>query len=178
MLGGDFNATREEFVHGNGPAFYACAATQQIRPALAAPAAGAAVLEVNGAEAPEQAAAEEAELASLAVSDGALRLRCAAADGGWLSEASKAGLLPAGGDGGGAAAACTRAGRSIVIDFVLCGGVGMAAGELTTAPHALASEEESSLAADPATGIYEAVQRWGSDHLPVCADVQLLRTKI
>jgi hypothetical protein len=54
----------------------------------------------------------------------------------------------------------------------------MAAGELTTAPHALASEEESSLAADPATGIYEAVQRWGSDHLPVCADVQLLRTKI
>ena len=159
-LGGDFNAVREEFVWGNGPDFYGCTTTQAIRPSLAKP--------VNGAL---QGADLEPKLAKMAA-DGSLELLCVEADGaidgGVLQEASKVGV----GENA-TRVSSSRAGSSAVLDFLFCGSVGLGAGAPRSSPVGLATANEMLLAAEQHTGIFEAVKRWGSDHLPVSAFVHL-----
>ena len=161
-LGGDFNAVREEFVWGNGPDFYGCTTTQAIRPPLAKP------VDLNGAL---QGADLEPKLAKMAA-DGSLELLCEEADGvvdgGVLQEASKVGV----GENA-TRVSSSRAGSSAVLDFLFCGSVGLGAGAPRSSPVGLATANEMLLAAEQHTGIFEAVKRWGSDHLPVSAFVHL-----
>ena len=93
---------------------------------------------------------------------GGLTLACEGADGGELWEASHnpatAGEVQ-----------CTRAGKAMLIDFVFAGSFG-GGGQLKTAPHPIASAEETAEAANEEYGIHSAVLRFGSDHLPVAAD--------
>ena len=161
-LGGDFNAVREEFVWGNGPDFYKCTTTQAIRPPLAKP------VDLNGAL---QGADLEPKLAKMSA-DGSLELLCmeadGAIDGGVLQEASKVGV----GENA-TRVSSSRAGSSAVLDFLFCGSVGLGAGAPRSSPVGLATANEMLLAAEQHTGIFEAVKRWGSDHLPVSAFVHL-----
>lgn len=161
VVGGDFNALREEFVHGNGAAFYAAPSVAAVRPTLKPPANGAAV-----------AAAPSPPLARLG-DGGELQLRCDACDGAWLVEASSAPYA----DGAATrapAASCTRAGSSVTIDFLLLGSVG---GTLSSAaPYRVVPAADVAASADAADGIRHAVTNWGSDHLPVAVDAVLAPT--
>ena len=211
VVGGDFNALREEFVHGNTAAFFDAPAVGAVRPPLKRAPRDARL-----------ALAPEPPIASLGPS-GELRLHCAACDGGYLVEASgkppRPNSAPGGpskgveapgrssvgsSEGGHGAEAmgdvagevmadvagevtsdvagevmgdvaggpCTRAGSSMTIDFVLLGSVG---GALSSARlyHAV-PEAEAAASAHPADGIRHAVTHWGSDHLPVAADAELV----
>ena len=70
---------------------------------------------------------------------------------------------------------CTRAGSSMVIDFILVGSVGGGAGVPPLALNATALQvvpaDAAAAAADAADGVRHAVTRYGSDHLPVGATV-------
>ena len=160
LVGGDLNAVREEFVHGNGDAFYASDGVRAIRPALKRPAHGG---EVAAAATLWGEAAQP--LASLGT-DGALRLACASADGGWLREASAAPAAEA----GAAAVACTRSGSSMCIDFLLIGAIGTTC---TSAPLAIVPAADVEACADAVDGTRLAITKWGSDHLPVAADLEV-----
>lgn len=158
LLGGDFNAIREESVHGNTDKFYECQGTQHVRPALQRPKDGTAL-------------SEEAMGSPIARIDegGGLMLACKGVDGGELIEATMNPAELPGAVGG--RMGCTRAGNSMVIDFIFCGGIGGLGAD--TAPHVIATDEEAATAADESYGVLSAVQRWGSDHLPVGCDVTL-----
>lgn len=147
ILGGDFNALREEFVLGNGDDFYAAPGVAAVRPRMDRPLETVPPL--------EPAVAELAE-------DGSLRLLCDGIDGGALREVSYLrcadGVVP-----------CTRAGKSMVIDFLFAGHVGLPGVQATT--HELVSAADAAAAADPTSGVHWAVMQWGSDHLPVACDV-------
>ena len=150
-LGGDFNALKEEFVFGNGEAFFASPGAAAVHPALRRPVDGQTLSEAEMGS----------ELARIGDSGG-LTLACEGADGGELWEASHnpatAGEVQ-----------CTRAGKAMLIDFVFAGSFG-GGGQLKTAPHPIASAEETAEAANEEYGIHSAVLRFGSDHLPVAAD--------
>ena len=152
VVGGDFNALREEFVHGNEVAFFTAASVAAVKPRLRPPAPGVSI-----------ARAPDPPFASLGPS-GELRLRCPSCDGGWLVEASS---VPSE-----AAASCTRAGHSMTIDYLLLGSVGGTMHAAT--PHRLVPAADMQAAADPSDGICHAVTHWGSDHLPVASDAELL----
>jgi len=146
IIGGDFNAVREEFVFGNGAEFYSTAGVAKLQPPLRKPRAGTDV------QAPHPPLARLAD-------DGSLHLFCGGIDGGELRESSRTAHDLAG------KVACTRAGNSMVIDFVLTGRAG--GGMCDVKALELVAPEESAEAADPEYGIHAAVLRWGSDHLPV-----------
>eukprot|EP00931_Biecheleriopsis_adriatica_P065588 TRINITY_DN40091_c0_g1_i1.p1 TRINITY_DN40091_c0_g1~~TRINITY_DN40091_c0_g1_i1.p1 ORF type:complete len:692 (+),score=139.46 TRINITY_DN40091_c0_g1_i1:128-2077(+) len=150
VFGGDFNALREEFVHGTGDAFFASPGVQSVIPKLAQPKVAV--------DAPEPSFARLAE-------DGSLRLFCKGVDGGELFEASRAA------DGADGEVLCTRAGKSMVIDFLFVGSTGFAG--VDTSPVRLVSPEEARLAADAEYGIHSTVMQFGSDHLPVACDVHI-----
>eukprot|EP00930_Biecheleria_cincta_P068698 TRINITY_DN5642_c0_g2_i2.p1 TRINITY_DN5642_c0_g2~~TRINITY_DN5642_c0_g2_i2.p1 ORF type:complete len:608 (-),score=123.97 TRINITY_DN5642_c0_g2_i2:56-1879(-) len=63
---------------------------------------------------------------------------------------------------------CSRAGKRMVIDFIYAGSLD---GRLVSTPIVTATESQSAVAADRDFGIYNAVMHWGSDHLPVGAEV-------
>lgn len=172
-LGGDFNATREEFVHGNLPAFYECEGTKMVTPALLPPVTAMSAEGMGTAIARMDLGLDDHDGGS-----GGLLLLCDGVDGGELIEGT---LNPAEQPGhGGGRVGCTRAGKSMVIDFVFCGtightgaGDGAAAGSpVTSTVFVLASDEEAKVAADEGYGVLSAVMRWGSDHLPVACDIK------
>ena len=74
-IGGDFNAIREEFLHGNSEEFFACPGTQLVRPAFRPPVAPVGADDMGS---------------TIAVLDagGPLRLLCDGVDGGELIEAT------------------------------------------------------------------------------------------
>lgn len=161
-IGGDFNAIREEFLHGNSGEFFACAGTQLVKPAFRPP-----VTPVGADEMGDPIAVLEA--------GGPLRMLCDGVDGGELVEATMNSAERPGPAAAPSRVACTRAGKSMVIDFVFCGVIGGGAGGSGTSvratPHVLASDEEAAQAADEGYGVRRAVLRWGSDHLPVACDL-------
>eukprot|EP01065_Artemidia_motanka_P013607 TRINITY_DN17591_c0_g1_i1.p1 TRINITY_DN17591_c0_g1~~TRINITY_DN17591_c0_g1_i1.p1 ORF type:complete len:623 (+),score=218.18 TRINITY_DN17591_c0_g1_i1:77-1870(+) len=142
-LCGDFNAVREEFVHGNTPAFFEEAAVAAIVPPVAKP--------VGECTPPAEGLAR--------IEDAELRLQC---DGVELREVSR----PRG------ATSCSRAGSSMTIDYIFAArlGTGM---PLDSTALALATEGEIAQAGDATDGVRQAVVRWGSDHLPVGCDLTL-----
>ena len=154
VVGGDLNAVREEFVLGNAPPFFDHAAVQAVRPKLELPPVAADI------SPPPRPA-----VARVAAEDGTLRFLCPGVDGGELREGSSSTR-----DGYGAAA-CTRAGYTMWIDFVMVGAVGAPALRATATPHAVATAAESAACADSGDGVYQAVTRFGSDHLPVSCDI-------
>ena len=160
-IGGDFNAIREEFLHGNSEEFFACPGTQLVRPAFRPPVAPVAAHEMGTAIAVLDAA-------------GPLRLLCDGVDGGELVEATFNSAEQPGQASAPARIACTRAGMSMVIDFVFCGVIGGAGTSASVTPHVFVSDEEAAQAADEGYGVRAAVLRWGSDHLPVACDVELV----
>jgi len=157
-LGGDYNATREEFVHGNLPTFYNCSGTKAIRPPLQAPVV------------PLNLEAMGEPIARMDEAEGGLVLLCEGVDGGELAEATFNHAERLGSAGG--RMGCTRAGKSMVIDFVFYGTIGGREQAASTV-HVLASDEEARQAADEGYGVLNAVMRWGSDHLPVACDIQI-----
>jgi len=162
LLGGDFNAMREELLHGNGDAFFGCAAVAATQPPWKKPISGSEVT------------AASAGAASCRMADdgsGALELLCPQADGGALREVSQPDAAMAVG--------CTRAGKSIVIDFIFCGSVGCEAelcgggAEQWASTREAVSAEQVRRAADASSGIYANVLEFGSDHLPVACELRL-----
>ena len=158
VLGGDLNALREEFVHGNTEIFFECAAVRGVEPALKRPAAGA--------ERQEPPSPPVASLGPLPL--GELRLCVGATDGGWLVEGTVSTHL---------GSRCTRAGSTMMIDFLMFGGVAFEGAPLPAAtPVLIVPAADEAAAADPADGVRCAVTSWGSDHLPVACDL-LVRSK-
>ncbi|KAL1530556.1 hypothetical protein AB1Y20_001457 [Prymnesium parvum] len=150
IVAGDFNAIREEFVHGNGPSFFNTPGATGVRPPLKRPAADT---DTVPAPSPPFAAFH---------ADGRLRLRCDHADDGWIVEATRSDMP----------VQCTRAGANMVIDFIFVGTIGASQTNDTVGrPHCLCSPSDAEAAADEVEGIRFAVAKWGSDHLPVCADI-------
>lgn len=147
VLAGDMNALREEFVLGNTDAFFECSSVANVRPKLRPPPASAARWEVA-----------VPPMAELGASGRELWWRCSSCAGGWLREAS---APPAAGS-------CTRAGSTMVIDFIMAGTI---AGRHRVEPVALVPLEDRRAAADSSNGIQHAVELWGSDHLPVACDL-------
>ena len=163
-MAGDFNALREEYVYGNTRAFFDSHAVKAVRPSLRRPAPTAPLV-----------SPPEPPLASLGPM-GELRLHCPSCDGGLLVEQSARpgeGCSPAplGVHAAAAGGTCTRAGSTMTIDFVLVGSVGGV--PLSASPHSPVPSAHRIAAADPVDGIRHAVLHWGSDHLPVAADVEL-----
>lgn len=152
VLCGDLNALREEFVHGNTDAFYACEGVTKVMPRLKRPRADAA-----------RADPPKPPIARLGTPRSELQLACPACDGGWLCEAS---------DVSAPGVRCTRAGAAMVIDFVLLGLVRGSAATLAspTAIEVVGTEDEGA-AADAADGVRRAIISVGSDHLPVACRV-------
>lgn len=116
VLAGDLNAIREEFVFGNTDAFFSSAGAASVRPALRQPRPGTA-----RAPAPHPPLGELTLAGGLC--GGGLILRCDGCDGAALAEAScpqpHSEQRPASGIGGGGG--CTRAGASMVIDYIFVG---------------------------------------------------------
>jgi hypothetical protein len=143
FVGGDFNTLQEEFVYGTTEEFWQSEGVRAVQPPLRPPKAG-------NAPAPEP---------PVAWFDGAGRvhLLCEVADGGDLRQASYH-------DG----MRCTRAGSSMVIDFIFAGS---ASGDANVGKGAVALEvstpEEMDIAAQADSGIFHSVKDLGSDHLPV-----------
>ena len=99
--------------------------------------------------------------------DGSLNLLCKGVDTGKLYEASLN-------------KACTRAGASMVIDFIFVGTVGGGSnlnGIRTTACDLMSPAEAMEFAC-PAFGVSNAVKKWGSDHLPVACDIDASGSKL
>lgn len=134
-------------MYGNTDQFYSMPAVLGVQPPLPRPAAGA-----------RRAPVPTPPIANITDS-GRLRLLCDVLDGGELCEVSKVGESNVDG------LACTRSGKSMVIDYLLVGSVGGCS--VSTIPRAVVTREESQLAADPVHGVAYAVLKWGSDHLPV-----------
>ena len=185
VLGGDFNALREEFVHGNGAAFFACPAVARTRPAFRRPEPGTEVTADTFGARP-RGRLVRAECCSSPSSPpppsssqdhyAFLELFCDGADGGGvLREASQPDRNM---DVG-----CTRAGKSVVIDFLFVGSFGcsgsgsggdaVAVAADTARPRDVVSPEQAAAAADEKSGIYANVLEFGSDHLPVACDFLL-----
>lgn len=141
VVGGDFNTVQEEFVYGTTEEFWQCEGVRAVQPPLRRPKDGFAP-------------APEPPVARL---DGAGRvhLLCEVADGGNLRQASYH-------DG----MRCTRAGSSIVIDFIFAGSAGRDSNMGTVALE-VSTPEETDIAAQADSGIFHAVKDLGSDHLPV-----------
>ena len=168
IVAGDLNAVREEFLYGNSDAFFEAPGVQAIVPPLRRPSHGAARVEPP-----------EPPLAKLGES-GELCLACASADGGWLREVSAApACVAAQGH-----PVCTRAGSNMAIDFVLLGSLGGGGGDgsggsgsdgdgCSGAPYGLVPPEDVAACADPVDGTRVAIGQWGSDHLPVGADLEI-----
>ena len=172
IVGGDFNALREEFVLGNGAAFFACPPIKAVQPPLK-PSREEVVLP------------PDPPLARIG-SRGELHLRCAPADSGWLQEVSGSsiGAHPTG------SRITTRSGSSMVIDYIFVGSVGCvlpikgekpsdaaAATDATTdaptgsgwaaQPLAGLSEADTQRVSDPEGGVMHCIETVGSDHLPI-----------
>ena len=147
ILGGDFNALREEFLLGNIDAFFEREGVAAVRPPLRRPRADA-----------PRSLPPDPPIARLSDS-GELELACPSCDGGYLREAT---LSPGGGG-------CTHAGDTMVIDFIVIGVADIPDQHLPidVKPRPIVSEEDVAAAADPANGTRHAVTRFGSDHLPV-----------
>lgn len=91
-----------------------------------------------------------------------LRLRCSQVDGGWLREVSRSD----------APVECTRAGGSIVVDYILVGSIGSNAPlKYTANPQSFVPVDDFERASDATEGVRFAISKWGSDHLPVIADL-------
>ena len=150
IVGGDLNALREEFVSGNSDAFFDAPAVAAVRPTLKRPAANSA-----------RSAAPQPPIGRLGSARGELQLACAPANGGWLVEASDARRERRDAD----MSCCSRAGSSMVIDFVLVGSIGSLTVE--TEELQVVPDKDVAAAADAADGVRHAVTCCGSDHLPV-----------
>lgn len=166
VIGGDFNAIREEFVHGNSEDFFASPGAKAVKPAFHRP--------VKPVEADEMG-----NCIAVLEAGGPLQLLCDSlcdgVNGGKLVEAT---MNPAEQPWQAVATsrvACTRAGKSMVIDFVFCGQIcSGAAGPGRATPYVLASDGEAAQGADEGYGVRAAVLRWGSDHLPGACDLELV----
>jgi len=121
LIGGDFNALREEFVLGTGDEFFSTAAVD---------AAGFHQRPGDHGLLPKTA------LASFGGRD--LQFACPSVDGGWLREVSRHDVPDA-------EVASTKGGSKMVIDFILAGTFG--ARTFSSSAHEIASLAEQALAA-------------------------------
>jgi len=144
LLCGDFNAVREEFLHGNGPDF--CATGIAKKAQFAKPAAGL------DAYLPEKRC-----FGAKVTDEGALQLELDGVEGGWLEEAYNPDVV------------CTRAGQPVVIDFIMTGTVGNLP-RIQPKPLTISSAADQEAAADFHGGVAAAVNAVGSDHLPIACE--------
>jgi hypothetical protein len=90
---------------------------------------------------------------------GRVRLLCEAADGGELRQASyHEGMR------------CTRAGSSMVVDFIFVGSVGGTPRGPETLALEVSTPHKMDIAAGADSGIFHTVSDLGSDHLPVACE--------
>jgi len=148
VLGGDFNALPEEFLHGNGAEFWEDARVLAVQPPLRRPSAGKPTI---GPPVPPLVRAGD---------NGRWHLLCEGMDGGELHESSRVSDVT-----------CSRAGYSMVIDFIFVGTVGHSS--IAAEPVVTSTPEQSARAADKDYGVFNAVMNWGSDHLPVGAEISI-----
>lgn len=147
FVGGDFNTLQEELVYGTTEEFWQCESVRAVQPPLRRPKE-----ELAPAPEPPVARFDDA---------GRVHLLCEVADGGELRQASSCdGML------------CTRAGSSMVIDFIFAGSatVGADKGKEFAALE-VSTHEEMYVAAQADSGIFHSVKDVGSDHLPVACEL-------
>jgi len=149
IMAGDFNSLADELVYGTTDDFWQCAEVAAVQPPLRRPPAEMPIVNPP-----------VPSLACRSGDDGGvLNLLCETADEGVLRHAS-----------GSAEVSCSRAGSSMVIDFVFVGTVACEDG-VVTKPLVIAAAEDYTRAAEENFGIYNAIMQWGSDHLPVGAEI-------
>ncbi|CAK0893363.1 unnamed protein product [Prorocentrum cordatum] len=150
LVGGDFNTLQEEFVYGTTEDFWQCEGVRAVQPPLRRP-------KVEPAPAPEPPVARFDDA-------GRVHLLCEVADGGDLRQASHHEGMR-----------CTRAGSSMVIDFVFAGSASADAGKGKESKEfralKVSTSEEMDMAARADSGIFHAVKDLGSDHLPVGCEI-------
>eukprot|EP00941_MAST-03F_sp_MAST-3F-sp1_P003384 g3384.t1 len=69
-----------------------------------------------------------------------------------------------------AASSCTRAGQTVVIDFIFAANViGKLGAKIESSPLPVTSNEEEEKSANAVHGVGFAIRNFGSDHLPIAA---------
>jgi endonuclease/exonuclease/phosphatase family metal-dependent hydrolase len=147
VVGGDFNTLLEEFVYGTEEEFWQSESVRAVQPPLLRPQEG-------------MVPAPDPPVARLDAA-GRVRLLCEVADGGELRQASYHEGMH-----------CTRAGSSMVVDFIFAGSAG---GDTAKGPATFALEvstpHKMDMAARADSGVFHSVSDLGSDHLPVACEL-------